>query len=71
MTIQEWCSRTYNAFYGATGVTIYQSNEPPVRVLFGMIPDYLSNKEVQAVTVKEVRADTSTPIFTEIEVMCE
>ena len=71
MTIQEWLSRTYNAFYGATAVTIYTSNEPPVRALFGMIPDYLSTKEIQAVTVKEVRADASTPIFTEVEVMCE
>ena len=71
MTIREWCSRTYNAFYGATAVTIYQSNEPPLRTLFGMIPDDISRKEIQAVTVKEVKADTSTPIFTEVEVMCE
>lgn len=71
MTIREWCSHTYNVFYGATAVTIYQANEPPMHTLVGMIPDDISNKEVQEVIVAGVKFNTATPVFTEVEVICK
>ena len=71
MTVREWCSRTSNVFYGATALTIYQMNEPPLRVLVGMIPEEISRLEIQTVKVLKVNLDRGAPIFVEIEVMCE
>lgn len=65
MTLREWCSHTNNVIYGYTVVTIYQENDPPIRLVAGCIPDKIALKQVQFVAVK--KTGDKTAFFDEVE----